>query len=183
MNKKWISLALVVLMAVSTLVSASAEHFKVAEDFAKFDVEMDIPEGATAKQAEEEGWVCVQISFADQTGPVFDMNIAPAEDQGDKSMADLTAEEKELQKALIGENFSIPEFEFFTTPSGNEILLTKETDPNAGSVVSMDTLYKGFSFNLTMNNADFSALTDEEMQMMHTLLESVQINPVDAPAA
>lgn len=175
--KKIFSLVLVAALALTTAV-AFAEHYKVQEDFATFDVELDIPEGATYQQNIQPGWICLEMQFDGDAGLFFDMNIAPSEELGDVSLGDVPEDDLAAFTALVSEDFSAPQSESFVTPSGNTILLTKETDAAAGAFVSMDTIYRGFIFNLTMNHKDFSEMTDADMDMMHKLIESVQINPV-----
>lgn len=174
------SLLLVALSILLSVPCALAEHYKVQESFPGFDVELDVPQGAKVQQGEEDGVVGVDMWYVDKEGPYFDLSITPPQPGQVYSLCDLSEKQRKEYTASVSQSFVKPTFEFFTTPSGNLILLTSETDKKTGDLISMDTVYLGYVFNMTMCNEDYNAFSDEEVQMMHALVESVQIIPTQA---
>lgn len=166
---------LVALTMLLSLASAFAEKLQVTEDFKTFDVALTVPEGYTASQSTENGYVDVEMTTGDAEKPSFDLHIAPSEELEEQSLKELTEAERASLLELIEADFSAPEHEFFTTPSGNEIILTRETDVQAGEYATMQTIYHGFFFFLSCKYEDYRALTDADIALMHQLTESVDI--------
>ncbi len=176
MSKKILALMLAIAM-LTIAVSASAEAFKMEENFATFDVTLNLPEGAKPVQQPEEGWVDVDITF-DESKPVFHMTVSPSEEYEDKSLQDFTDQQKMLVEEQVAAMFSDPAIEYFVTPSGNTILYAYEQDADAGSFATMQTVYKGFFFSLFANYPDYHALSEDDVALMHQLVEGTDIVPV-----
>ncbi len=176
MSKKIVALVLA-LTLLTVAVSVQAEAFKMREDFASFDVTLNLPDGAKPIQQPEVGWVDVDITF-DETKPVFHMSVAPSEEYEDKSLQDFTDEQKALVEEQVAAVFSDPSIEYFVTPSGNTILYASEQDAEAGYFATMQTVYKGFFFSLFANYPDYHALTEDDVALMHKLVEGTDITPV-----
>ncbi len=172
---KKILAALLACLMVFTVAGAFAEHYKLQEDFTNFDVELDIPEGATYEQNPEEEMLCLQFWFEDGSKPSFDLNVAPSDIVDGLSLGDFSQEDKDSMVSMASEGYSVPTNEFFVTPSGNTILLTQETDAAAGYSALMTTVYKGFFVNLYMGYEDGSPLTEDDMKLMHQVIESTWI--------
>ncbi len=174
MFKKSCALLLALLMALS-MTSALAEKYQVQEEFQSFDVTLQLPEGAKVETHNEPSLVGMDILFDDASKPAFDLHIAPSEEYDGKSLKELSEEERALLVEQVEMDFSMPQHEFFTTPLGNEILLTRETDPVAGEYATMQTIYHGFFFYLSCAYPDFHALTDADIALMHQITEGVDI--------
>lgn len=181
MTKKMLSLliALALLFSVASALAAP-EKYKMIEDFAEFDIVVEIPEGAQYRQNPREGWLCLEIWFEDPAKPFFDINVSFSEEMAGQFLGNLSQEEQDHLMEMVGENFSLPVFEFFLTPSGNTILFTRETDPAAGDYAAMTTVYKGFFFQLYASHKDYAPLTDADIQLMHQIIEGAWIIDTDA---
>jgi len=156
-------------------IAENAGKYKVIENFDEFDVELEIPEGAFVRQELKDGWLWVEIYYEDPAKPSFDVNIAFSEEMAGEFLGDLPQEDLDHLMDMVGEAFSIPVHELFVTPSGNTILYTRETDPEAGDYASMTTVYKGFFFQLHCNHNDYAPLTEADIRLMHQIIEGAWI--------
>jgi len=176
MIKKILSLLITVALLFSiTVTLAATTKYKMIEEFEEFDIEVEIPVGALYKQNPQEGWLCLEIWFEDPAKPFFDINVAFSELFAGEFLGKFAQEETDHLVEMVGEDFSIPAHEFFLTPSDNTILLSRETDPDAGDYATMTTVYKGFFFQLYCCHKDYSPLTDEDLQLMHQIIEGAWI--------
>ena len=179
MFQKVLSLLTALTLLFGAAALAATEKYTMVEDFQEFDVEVEIPEGALYKQNPREGWLSLEIWYEDPAKPSFDINVAFSEEEDSQFLADFTQEEKDHLLAMIGEDFSAPTHEFFDTPSGNTILFTRETDPEAGDYAIMVTVYKGFFFSLYCSHEDYRPLTEEDLALMHQIVEGTWITDTE----
>lgn len=180
MFKKGLSLCIALMLLFAfTSALAAPEKYRMEEDFGAFDIEVEIPEGAQYQQNMKEGWLCLEIWYEDPSKPSFDINVSFSEETESQFLADFTQEEIDHLLELVGENFSMPEHEFFVTPSGNTILFVRETDAEAGDYATMITVYKGFFFSLYCSHTDYSILTEDDLQLMHQIIEGAWIIDTD----
>lgn len=166
--------ALMLLFAFTSALAAP-EKYRLIEDFKEFDVEVEIPEGALYKQNPQEGWLCLEIWYEDPSKPSFDINVSFSEEVDSKFLADFTQEETGHLRDKVNEDFSMPTHEFFVTPSGNTILFSRETDPEAGDYATMVTVYKGFFFSLYCSHKDYSPFSEDDYRLMHQIVEGTWI--------
>ncbi len=172
--KKLLALILALALCLSMASAMAATHYKVEEDFETFDVELDIPDGYEFVQHPEQGWLCVEMTDPTGAKPFFDMHVSPSEAFGDKSLADFTDEEKAAALEAIELDFAEPVSEYFTTPSGNEMILTRETS-ETGEFATIQTVYHGFFFYLYCAYPDYRPLNDGDLALMNEIVHSVQI--------
>ena len=176
MIKKTLTLLAVLALLFSVIPALAApEKYKIIEDFNQFDIEVEIPEGAQYKQNPQEGWLCLEIWFEDSSKPFFDINVSFSEEMDGQFLGEFTQEDQDRLAEMVGADFSIPSSAFFLTPSGNTILFTRETDPEAGDYATMTTVYKGFFFQLYCCHKDYAPLTEEDLQLMHQIIEGAWI--------
>lgn len=176
MLKKAFSLYIALMMLFGcTFALAASEKYQMVEDFQKFDIEVEIPEGALYEQNPKDDWLCLEIWYDDPSKPSFDIHVAFSEETDSKFLKDFTQEETDHLLSMVNEGFSMPSNEFFATPSGNTILFSQETDPEAGSYASMITVYEGFFFSLYCCHKDYSPLTEEDVRLMHQIIEGTWI--------
>ncbi|NLV57925.1 MAG: hypothetical protein GXY67_04060 [Clostridiales bacterium] len=179
MLQKILSLLIALTLLFSATALAATEKYTLEEDFQQFDVEVEIPEGAQYKQNPKDGWLSLEIWFEDPAKPSFDLNISFSEEVEGGFLADFSQEDKDHLVALISEDFSVPVHEFFETPSGNTVLLTRETDTEAGDYALMVTVYKGFFFSLYCSHQDYSPLAEEDLALMHQIIEGTWITDTE----
>lgn len=176
--KKWIALTAVLALLVS-MTAAIAEPMKITEDYNDFDVTIEVPEGFTATQEDHEDsdLVCVILTSQDASKPRYELHISPGEEYTGLSLADLPDEDKEAVMAMEAELYLDPVQEVLTTPSGNQIIFTRE-GAESDQFASILTLYRGFVFYEYCAHDDFSPVTEEDIAVMHEITHGVQIEPV-----
>lgn len=177
--KKIVSM-LTALMLVATIGVAMAEVYSVQESFESFDLKVTIPEGMQVTQEERDGWVDIEFSDGKENSTRYELHITPTEEYTGLSYKDLSEEDKGWVRQAVLYSFFEPEQEEFTTPSGNIALFTRETSA-AGQFASIDTIYKGYFFSLYCARDDYSALTDDEIAMMHQIIEGTEIEQLKEP--
>ena len=177
--KKWMGMLLVLIM-VFTMAASLAEPIKITEDFNEFDVTLEVPAGLTVTEVAREGWVDVEMRFSDPASPKYDLHINPSEEYVGLSLADLPEEELDAMVAMLVADFEAPEANRFTTPSGNMVLFIRETF-GGNQYATMQTLYRGFFFYLYCAYEDFSNLTDADIEVMHKIIEGLELESLAEP--
>ena len=181
MTRKMLSLLAVLALLLGVAATATAsERYRMIEDFDAFDIEVEIPEGAQYRQNPQEGWLCLEIWYEDPSKPFFDINVSFSEEMAGQFLGEFSQEDQDHLVEMAGEDFSAPSHELFLTPSGNTILFTRETDPDAGDYATMTTVYKGFFFQLYCCHKDYAPLTDEDLRLMHQIIEGAWIIDTEA---
>jgi hypothetical protein len=170
--------ALLLLCSVPAAL-ADTEKYRMVEDFVEFDVEVAIPAEALYKQNPKDGWLNLEIWYDAPSKPLFTVNIDFSDVTESKFLGDFSPDEIDHFLYIAGEDFSVPDFEFFVTPSGNTVLFTRETDLEAGDYATMMTVYKGFVFSLYCRHKDYAPLTEEDIRLMHLIVEETWIIDTD----
>lgn len=177
MMKKILSLVIIVVLAASFTTALAAEEYKVLENFDSFDVTVTVPDSMTITQVDRAEWIDTEITYADGHEPAFHLHITPTEEYVGLSFADLSEEEQNTMIATIEEDFMEPVQELYTTPSGNLVLLIKET-ADSGSFATIQTLYRGFLIYLYCAYDDFAPVTDGDIATMKQIIEGLKLEPV-----
>jgi len=153
--------------------SALAEVVKFAEDSSNFDIQMELPEGASVgKQVDSELVSVCQIN-SEGLASVY-ITIAPSDIYGDLSMNDLSEADVENLKSLASEQYDQPEMTVEVTPSGNTYI---HVSSDAG-IASIFTLYRGYFVELTQWHDDYRELTDADYAFMLQLLYNIDFLPL-----
>lgn len=152
--------------------SAFAEVVTFAEDSPEFNIEMELPEGASVGEQVDSELVSVCQIASDGVASVY-ITIAPSDIYDDLSMNDLSEEEVENLKALASEQYDNPEMTIEITPSGNKYI---HVVTNVG-ISSIFTLYRGYFVELTQWHDDYSELTDTDYAFMLQLLHNIEFLP------
>lgn len=153
--------------------SALAEVVKFAEDSSNFDIQMELPEGASVgKQVDSELVSVCQIN-SEGLASVY-ITIAPSDIYGDLSMNDLSEVDVENLKSLASEQYDQPEMTVEVTPSGNTYI---HVSSDAG-IASIFTLYRGYFVELTQWHDDYRELTDVDYAFMLQLLYNINFLPL-----
>ena len=154
--------------------SAFAEVVTFAEDSSDFNIQMELPEGATVGDQVSSELVSVCEIMSEGLANVY-INIAPSDIYDDLSMNDLNEEEVENLKAIASEQYDNPEMAIEITPSGNKYI---HISSDAG-VSSIFTLYLGYFVELTQWHDDYEPLTDADYAFMLQLLYNIDFLPLN----
>jgi len=171
--KKVLAILIAVVMLTLCTVSALAESVRFVEDSSDFDIEMELPEGATVGERTSSELVSVCQIQSEGLADVY-ITIAPSELYGDESMNDLTDEDVADLEALAIEQYDEAQTIIDITPSGNKYI---HVTSDAG-VNSIFTLYLGYFVELTQWHEDYSEITDADYAFMQQLLYNIEFMPL-----
>ncbi len=175
--KKLISLVLAMAM-VWSITASLAETIKVEESIPQLDVEVTLPDGAKTELQRGDDWTWLRITLDGHT-PVMDLTVAPGEEYEEKSLKDLTEDEKQALVAVLSENAEKPTYVFIDLPDGNQLLVVEE-DTEQNDFAVMETIYDGNFICLYARYEDFNKLTADDLAVMYEIMQSLVITPVEA---
>ncbi len=154
--------------------SAFAEVVEFAEDSSKFNIQMELPEGAFVGEQVDSELISVCEINNEGLASVY-ITIAPSDIYEDLSMNDLSEEDIMNLESLASEQYDNPEMAIEITPSGNKYI---HISTNA-DIASIFTLYKGYFVELTQWHEDYSELTDADYAFMLQLLYNIDFLPLN----
>jgi len=153
---------------------ALAEVVKFVEDSPEFDIQMELPEGATVGEQDSSALVSVCQIQSDGLADVY-ITIAASDIYDDLSMNDLSDDDVELLKAQAVEQYDDAETSIEITPSGNKYIhVTSDS-----GVASIFTLYLGYFVELTQWHDDYSEITEDDYAFMQQLLYNINFLPLE----
>lgn len=176
--KKILALLMAVVLTLSC-VSALAEDAKsirFVEDSPKFDIEMAIPEGATAVAKDGTDQVNVVEVTMEGIADVL-VTIAGTDVYDDRSMNDLTEEEIEALKLIASEQYEEPLLTVDETPSGNKYIHIC-ANSEVSDIDAIFTLYLGYFVQLTQWHEDYAEITEKDFDFMKQLLYNIEFIPL-----
>lgn len=171
--KKILAILTAVVLTLSCT-AALAEIVKFQEDSTDFDIQMELPEGATVGEQEASELVSVCEIQSEGLANVY-ITIAPSDLYDKLSMNDLSDEDVETLISLATEQYDNPETAIEVTPSGNKYI---HVSSDAG-IDSIFTLYLGYFVELTQWHEDYSAITDADYAFMQQLLHNIDFLPIE----
>ncbi len=170
---------LAILLAACLLVMASsafAEPVKLLETSDTFDLEVELPEGATVEQDIVNGELAlIHILFADAAHPQYTVVISYSEEYGDKMMSDLNDEQLEALFATVAEELEKPSYEVRTLEDGIKMMIVHEDA--ASDYAYIITIYEGYFIQAYIAHDDYATLTEEEVNDLILLMDNVHILP------
>jgi len=170
---------LAILLAMCLLVmsgAAFAEPEKLMETSDKFDLEVELPEGATIEQEIVNGELAlIHILFADAAHPQYTVLISYSEEYGDKLMSDLNDEQIEALFITVAEELEKPSYEMRTLEDGIKMMIVQEDA--ASDYAYIITIYEGYFIQAYIAHDDYATLTQEEVNDLMLLMDNVRILP------
>lgn len=155
---------------------ALAESVRFVEDSPLFDIEMELPEGATVGAKTGGDSVSIVEVLSEGLATVR-ITIAASDVYDELSMNDLSDEDIEVLKQLGSLQYEEPELTIEVTPSGNKyihVCANSEFDVDA-----IFTLYKGYFVELTQWHEDYAEITEADFAFMQQLLYNLNFLPVE----
>ncbi|MDD3213128.1 MAG: hypothetical protein PHY64_05620 [Eubacteriales bacterium] len=154
--------------------AAFAEVVTFQEDSTDFNIQMELPEGATVGEQEASELVSVCEIQSEGLADVY-ITIAPSDIYDKLSMNDLSDEDVDSLVSMATAQYDNPEVNIEITPSGNKYI---HVNSDAG-IDSVFTLYLGYFVELTQWHEDYSAITDADYAFMLQLLHNIEFLPVE----
>lgn len=173
--KKLLSMLTAVLLLMS-VTGALADSVRFIENSSTFNIEMELPEGATVSANTSVGEMSIVTVTSEGLADVR-ITVAGSDIYDLESLADLSDEDVALLAETAGMQYENPDIVIDTTPSGNKyihICSNAESDIDA-----IFTLYDGYFIEMTQWHDDYAALTEQDYDFMLQLLHNLTFIPVE----
>ena len=170
--KKITSLFLVLMMVLGMtpcLAEQNPVSLYVMDDVS---LEMSLPAGYTAKVERVDTALYAAIETEELTKANFTLSIAYADLSDGPTPAELTEEDIELAKQLVGADFHNPEFSVVATDHGTKFLLINENDAESDYAI-MITNYEGSFVQMYITPAEGHEVTEADVTTALQILTSV----------
>ncbi len=169
-------LLMVTLCMLFTTVDALADLVKLTETSGRFDLELNLTEGAVLKQElVHDNLSLISITFADPKMPMYKVTVAYGEEAGEKTMFDWTDEELEGLYSTIANGLENPTYEMLEQKDGRKVMIVNEE--SAYDYAYLLTVYQGYYIQVYVAHADYKTLTQEEIDAAAAMMDQIKILP------
>lgn len=173
--KKAIALLLTaMLLAVTPL--ALADTIALTDNADGFDVTINLPSEATVSVETYDNVPYTFISFSNGDMPLIYISIAPTEEYDDTvTLATLSKEEVENLYHTVSADMDDPSYSLTKTVSGYDYMLVQDSSETDSAL--MVILYQGYFVQMSVWNANYNVLTDDDTNVAVSLLDTLEIKP------
>ena len=171
--KKITSLFLVLMMVLGMtpcLAEANPVSLYVMDDVT---LEMALPAGYNAKVERVDTALYAAIDTDDLLHADYILSIAYADLSGGPTPNELTEEDIELAKQLVGADFHNPDFSIVATEKGTKLLLIDENDAESDYAIII-TNYEGYFVQMYITPAEGLNVTEADVATALEILSSVE---------
>ena len=136
---------------------------------------LELPEGYTVEKERQDTALYASIETEAEGKPEFSFSIAYADLSEGPTPGEMTEEDIELAKELVGSDFFNPTFSVMTTGEGTKFLVINENDAEDDYVL-MIANYEGYFVQMYIEpDEDGAAVTDEDITTALAILTSIQV--------
>lgn len=168
MKLKLFALVMALMLCLTSLAFAETVQYGTAED--PFAITVVLPEGYKGDYAFADEYLLLMLDAEGATTD-FWITIGYSEEWDDRTITELTAEEKEELIAMFNEDFSIPKVTEKITKEGTPLIVMDEDDPESESDFALVfTVYRGYFVLVNVWNKDFSHISEENIDLAVEIL-------------
>ena len=172
--KKMIALCLALMMLLSLTSAMALDRYSSIHLTDRLNIKVELPEGYTLEKERQDSALYASIETEIEGKPEFTFSIAFADLSEGPSPGEMTDEDIELAKQLVGSDFFNPTFSVMTTGEGTKFLVINENDAE-NDYVLMITNYEGYFVQMYIEHAEGDDVTDEEITTALAILTSIQV--------
>ena len=171
--KKMIALCLSLMLLGLTSAMAIGRYssIKLTE---KLNIRLELPEGYVVKKDRQDTALYASITTATEGKPQYTFSIAYADLSDGPTPGEMTEEDVELAKELVGSDFYNPTFSVMATGEGTKFLVINENDTEEDYVLLI-TNYEGYFVQMYIEPASGVEVTDEDIATAMAILTSIQV--------
>ncbi len=171
---------IITLMMVLCMGGAVAEIYSLQTASTIFDVEITLPDGVEATQRMAGDIALLSFTLNTDNGAQleFKMSVAPGEELLVSKLSELSAENLEALIGYLTESFHHATYAILPLADGNIVIVMEENDAYSDYAMFF-TVYEGYCFNLYVNNADYSEMAIEAMDIAYQMITSLKVIPVN----
>ncbi len=170
--KKAIAL-LLALMLMAAAPFALAEPVKLTENASGFDLTIDLPAGATVSVKNYDDVPYTFIAFADPALPLLYISVAATEEYEDVTVGDLSKEDMDTLFATVSADMDDPSYSLEKTDAGYPYLFVQDNSETDSAIMIL--LKEGYVIQMSVWNANYDALTEDDITAATTLLDTLAI--------
>ena len=172
--KKMIALCLILMMLLSMTSAMAIDRYSSIELTDKMNIQLELPEGYKVRKDRQDTALYASITTADESKAQYTFSIAFADLSEGPTPGEMTEEDIQLAKELVGSDFANPTFSVMTTGEGTKFLVINENDAE-NDYVLMITNYEGYFVQMYIEHAEGDDVTDEEITTALAILTSIQV--------
>jgi hypothetical protein len=172
--KKMIALCLSLMMILSLTSAMAIDRYSSIELTDKLNIKLELPEGYTVEKERQDTALYAGISPEEEGKPHFLFSIAYADLSEGPTPGELTEEDIEAAKELVGSDFANPTFEVRATGEGTKFLVINENDAEDDYVL-MIANYEGYFVQMYIAPADDMEVSDEDITTALAILTSIEV--------
>ena len=172
--KKMIALCLTLMMLLSLTSAMAIGRYSSIELTEKLNIQLELPEGYTVKKDRQDTALYASITTEVEGMAWYTFSIAFADLSEGPTPGEMTEEDIQLAKELVGSDFANPTFSVMTTGEGTKFLVINENDAE-NDYVLMITNYEGYFVQMYIEPAPGMEVTDEDITTALAILTSIQV--------
>ena len=174
--KKMIALCLSLLLLGLTNAMAVSGYSSI-ELTAKMNIKLEVPEGYTVTKERQDAALYAGIYTEEAGKPQFNFSIAFADLSDGPTPGEMTEEDIQLAKELVGSDFANPDFSVMVTGEGTKFLVINENDAEDDYAL-MITNYEGYFVQMYITPAQGMDVTEEDLTTALDILTSIKFRQV-----
>ena len=170
--KKLIALCLALLLCLTS--AMAIDRYSSIELTDKMNIQLELPEGYRVKKDRQDSALYASITTDDEDKPQYTFSIAFADLSEGPTPGEMTDEDIELAKELVGSDFANPTFTVMTTGEGTKFLVINENDAEDDYVL-MSTNYEGYFVQMYIEPAYGMDVAEEDITTALAILTSIKV--------
>lgn len=171
--KKMIALCLSLMMILSLTSAMAIDRYSSIELTEKMNIRLELPEGYTVEKERQDTALYASIETEAEDKPQYTFSIAYADLSEGPTPGEMTEEDIELAKELVGSDFFNPTFTVMATGEGTKFLVINENDAEEDYVL-MIANYEGYFVQMYITPAA-DEVTDEDINTALAILTSIEV--------
>ena len=172
--KKLIALCLSLMMILSLTSAMAIDRYSSIELTDKLNIKVELPEGYTIEKERQDTALYASIETEAEGKPEYVFSIAYADLSEGPTPGEMTEEDIELAKELVGSDFFNPTFTVMATGEGTKFLVINENDAEEDYVL-MIANYEGYFVQMYIEPEDGAEVADEDITTALAILTSIQV--------
>lgn len=170
--KKCMLLLLCAVLSLS-MTLAAAEALVIDDVGLPFDVSLGIPEGYSLIHDRSNEYLQLDVLPAEAQQPIYAISIGFSEEYRGQTLNAMAQEDIDHIVSIVSQDFDQPACSSTRTAEGTLVYMVDETS-SASDYAMAFTVYQGYFITVGIHTADFTALTEADLQGAVDLLSDMQ---------
>lgn len=172
--KKLIALCLSLMMILSLTSAMAIDRYSSIEVSEKLNIQVELPEGYTVEKERQDTALYASITTEAEGKPQYTFSIAYADLSEGPTPGEMTEEDIQLAKELVGSDFANPTFTVMATGEGTKFLVINENEAEEDYVL-MIANYEGYFVQMYIEPAEGAEVADEDITTALAILTSIKV--------